>query len=348
MSSVQAFTMSYDSDNIASGLASKDSAVEVNVNVSALNRNVSLRTTSTSVVRATLNDFAKSFLYPNSTAHPIKADISCLAFGSWSFSGNTARGYHYIDGVDVFNWSFKAGITTYTENKTSNGNTNSAILNSTKNSTLQIGLVASNGSGGFTYGAITFYFNRYDFSVNKGNGIATVSLSSNTGYDGDVITYTCTLESGATFDGWYNGSTKVSASTTYVHTVNGSDLILEARAVSEAPSEGGKLTVTYNGVEIISEDVTSDVTVTYDGRKIVEFSNGTKTLKCAGMVMISDVVINGRTLKCSGKIMDSDVVINIESSDEPITITFSNHVMTITGVRAITQKSFSNGVLTLR
>lgn len=348
MSSVQAFTLSYDSGDIASKIASKDSAVEVNVNVSALNRNVSLRTTSKSVVRATLNDSAKSVLYPNATAHPIKADISCSAFGSWSFNGNTARGYHYIDGTDIFNWSFAAGITSYTSNKSTTGNTNSALLKSTKNSTIQFGLLASGGSGGFVYGSITFYFNRYDFAVSRGSGIASASVSASNGYDGDKITYTCSIVSGATFDGWYNGSTKVSSSTTYTHTVNGSDLTLEARTVSATPSGGAKITVTYNGSEIISEDVTGDVSVTYDNREIAEFSNGAKTLKCAGMVMISDVVINGRTLKCSGKIMDSDVVINIESSDEPITITFSNHVMTITGVRTITQKSFSNGVLTLR
>lgn len=84
------------------------------------------------------------------------------------------------------------------------------------------------------------------------------------------------------------------------------------------PPSGKTLTVTYNGIDIIdSAEVSGDVTVTYDNRTIVTVSDGTKTLKCNGKVMKSDVALGGKTLKCSGKRMVSDVVVKVEGEPEP-------------------------------
>lgn len=92
---------------------------------------------------------------------------------------------------------------------------------------------------------------------------------------------------------------------------------LQDKGTLTAPS-GKTLTVTYNGVDIIdSAEVSGDVAVTYDNRTIVTVSDGTKTLKCNGKVMKSDVALGGKTLKCSGKRMVSDVVVKVEGGPEP-------------------------------
>lgn len=48
-------------------------------------------------------------------------------------------------------------------------------------------------------------------------------------FDGDSVVFSASLQDGYSFDGWYNGSTKVSSSLRYVHTVSGSDLSLTAK-----------------------------------------------------------------------------------------------------------------------
>ena len=312
MSSVQPFTMLYIPENAADGIDVADSGVEVNVYVSAMGRNVAWRTTSKDIVKVTLNDYAKSYLYPNYTAHPIRADIQCLAFGSWSFSGNDAKGYHYIDDVNVFEWSFRAGITTYTSTKTKNEATDDAILKSTRNSKLQLGMSASNGSAGFCEGTITFYFNRYDFAAVADEGIASASVSSETGYDGDKITYSCTLEEGYVFEGWYDGRSFVSDELEYEHIVDGYDFELVARAYPDTHTETKEFKVFYGSNVIIDMTAPVPVVVNYNGARLLSMSEGTKILKCANKLMASDLTIGSKRLPCQRKLMRSDIAITFE------------------------------------
>lgn len=77
-----------------------------------------------------------------------------------------------------------------------------------------------------------------------------------------------------------------------------------------------KLTVTYNWRNIINEAlIDGNAVVNYNNSNIATVTAGqTKTLKCSGKVMATDVGIGGKTLKCSGKSMASDVTVKLVPS----------------------------------
>lgn len=73
--------------------------------------------------------------------------------------------------------------------------------------------------------------NTYTVTYAKGTGIASVSKASETvSYGGNAVGSTATVTTGYTFDGWYNGGTRVSTSLTYAPTNVKSNLTLTAKA----------------------------------------------------------------------------------------------------------------------
>lgn len=73
--------------------------------------------------------------------------------------------------------------------------------------------------------------NTYTVTYVKGTGIATISKTSETVSWGENATgCTATVTTGYTFDGWYNGSIRVSTSLTYAPTAVKSNLSLTAKA----------------------------------------------------------------------------------------------------------------------
>lgn len=94
---------------------------------------------------------------------------------------------------------------------------------------------------------------------------------------------------------------------------------------------------TANATQVIEKE---PITINYNDIEIANFETGTKTLKCAGKKMATDVVINGAckitynnvetnveegqtaTLKCKGKKMISDVVVR-KVEEEVSLITFT-------------------------
>ena len=73
--------------------------------------------------------------------------------------------------------------------------------------------------------------NTYTVTYVKGTGIATISKTSETvNYGGTATGCTATVTTGYTFDGWYNGATRVSTSLTYAPTAVKSNLSLTAKA----------------------------------------------------------------------------------------------------------------------
>lgn len=70
-------------------------------------------------------------------------------------------------------------------------------------------------------------------------------------------------------------------------------------------------TINYNGAKLVETQETGSVSVTYGGTTIIASVSGTKTLRCNGKIMSSDLVIGSRTLRCNGKIMKSDVTITV-------------------------------------
>lgn len=88
----------------------------------------------------------------------------------------------------------------------------------------------------------------------------------------------------------------------------------------------GTLTITYNGTTKTYTQSGAPV-VTYGGgtRLTAGSWSGTKTLKCAGKWMKTDVVVGARTLKCAGTLAKTDIVLKytVDSTVTYQTITTS-------------------------
>lgn len=97
------------------------------------------------------------------------------------------------------------------------------------------GTTGGNGSA-FTFGGTTSIevvctIKTYTVSYTKGTGISAVSRASETvNYGANAAGSTATVQTGYTFDGWYNGSTKASSSVTFAPTNITASVTYEARA----------------------------------------------------------------------------------------------------------------------
>lgn len=287
MSSTQSRSIDFTPDNASTYLSGSKATIG-NSHVAR----VSLFTTG----YATFNDAAKNILYPNSTAHPVKADASM------THSGLGVNRFQF-EGTQIFSAADKK-----TETRTNL--TNSQILNSTKSTEIRFVLDANGAFAACNLesASITLYFTRYDFSAVAGSGVTSASVSSSTGYDGDSITFSCVIPTGYVFDGWYNGSTLVSSSQSYTHAVNGADLTLTAKAHQNSHSVNG----TYNGsTKAILTNITGDVAIAYNSKSAtLSASNASHTLSCSGKVMSDNVSVGSALLATSGKIMRSNLVLN--------------------------------------
>jgi uncharacterized repeat protein (TIGR02543 family) len=108
----------------------------------------------------------------------------------------------------------------------STGYTFSRWSNGTKTAKLTVTNVTANA----TYTA-EYTTNTYTVTYVKGTGIATISKTSETvSWGANATGCTATVTTGYTFDGWYNGSTRVSTSLTYAPTAVKSNLSLTAKA----------------------------------------------------------------------------------------------------------------------
>ena len=183
---------------------------------------------------ATLNDAAKELLFPSGTAHPFKADsvISC------SRSGGTCTVALQFGGTAVHTGNYTS-ITQQVH--TSNGITNAAVTGSTKSTQIRWHIHGSNFSAQrVKYVDLKLYFNQYACAANAvGNGIASVGVDKAEAYDGDSVTFTATLKSGATFHGWYSDAACTQLlSTSRIYTTGASDLTLYAKATREVTGTG--------------------------------------------------------------------------------------------------------------
>lgn len=82
----------------------------------------------------------------------------------------------------------------------------------------------------------------YSFAAQKaGNAVRYATVSSDTGFEGDSITFSVTLKRGAVWHGWYSDASctqLVSTSQTYTITVADEDLTLYAYATREETPTG--------------------------------------------------------------------------------------------------------------
>lgn len=87
---------------------------------------------------------------------------------------------------------------------------------------------------------IGLYFYQYSCAANAaGNGIANTSVSNAAPYQGESVTFTAALKSGATWHGWYSDAACTQlVSTSQTYTTAASDLTLYAKATREITGTG--------------------------------------------------------------------------------------------------------------
>lgn len=338
MSSVQSFTFSLPPHETAKYAQNVVGTINWTYTESS-NRKTSVHASISNgqEVKFDLNTEAKSLLYPNDIAKPIKADVSMSGCReSVLFVTFKARVAVYFNGNAVLYKHFSG---TSTETETETNITSQSVTGSNKGTAITISLGREDGTGtrgvSIITGNITLYFTRYDFSAVAGTGVTSVSVSSSTGYDGDSVTFSCVLQSGYEFDGWYNGSTKVSSSQSYTHTVNGADLALTAKARQTVVTKS--LSATYNGNQLQSFplSVTAASSIVYNGvTTTVPFDGTAKTMLCGGKVMNGNAVIGGKTLQCANKLMATDVVVFILNNMLNLNSFSLSHVSVSGGVYA--------------
>lgn len=73
-----------------------------------------------------------------------------------------------------------------------------------------------------------------------------------------------------------------------------------------------KLTVTYNGRNIISEERAGELLVTYGSKTLINIPSGVKTLNCANKLASDDIYIFEHKINCKDKVFATDIVIKFE------------------------------------
>lgn len=184
---------------------------------------------------AIFNDAAKAVLFPNVKARPVKAD-SRIACGASIKNKNNYCSLE-ISGTEVHK------VLCADEVGEHDGLTSAAITGATSATVLRYHLHINNVfiAAACSVGQLTLYFNRYSCAANAvGNGIASATVSDAEPWDGDSVTFTATLATGAAFDGWYSDAActqRVSTSLSY--TTTATDLTLYAKATQAAPTGTG-------------------------------------------------------------------------------------------------------------
>lgn len=178
-----------------------------------------------------LNDTGKDVLFPTRTAisHKVYSSLN----GSRSLG--SMHGYLEINGVAIHSASF----TSVSEQRfTSEDIIADAAFGDR---------IAWHINGAYTSQAyrlhdctIGLYFYQYSCAANAaGNGIANAAVSNAAPYQGESVTFTAALKSGATWHGWYSDAECTQlVSTSQSYTTAAADLTLYAKATREVTGTG--------------------------------------------------------------------------------------------------------------
>ena len=179
---------------------------------------------------ATMNSAGKEVLYPKTNVSPFKADI--LAYGGGATQGKNLK--ISFDNTVVVDQDINTTNVFQDEEHEHFNLTNTAIINSTQNSSIVFTLTATN-NGLFqiftiekTY--IKLYFQQWDLIAQKiGDGAGLITCPGRV-YDGESVDFYCNVGAYCTFHGWYSDiehTNLVSSSIRYTVTAS-EDLTLYA------------------------------------------------------------------------------------------------------------------------
>lgn len=254
-------------DNAAQYLTADNCAV----GVESYGTGVAIKSTARTG-RAIFNDAAKAILFPNAKAHPVKAD-SRIACGA---STNNKNNYCSLEfgGVEVHK------VLCSDEVGEQDGLASAVITGATSATEIRYYLRVNSifVAGACSVGQLTLYFNRYACeAMTAGNGIASATVSDAEPWDGDSVTFTATLKSGATFDGWYSDAACTQlVSTSLPYTTTATDLTLYAKATKAAAGTGSfvKKNGTWNEAQAVYKKVNGAWVLQTDDAYKTEIQNG--------------------------------------------------------------------------
>lgn len=224
---------------------------------------------------ATLNAEAMAALYPSAAARPYQAD-SVMAGSRGSGAMHAALQF---DGTAVQDESFTSTIS---QTKTKNGIIDTSVTDSTRSSTVRWQIRGSSKVVAYRMHnvTLTLYFWQYACVARKaGNGVVSASVSDAAPYQGDSVTFTAELVTGAEWHGWYSdGACTQLVSTDQNYTcAPSSDMTLYAHATSTeqlytasvGPSEHVQASAQPNigiyGTEIVFSATSIDLGYQFDG-----------------------------------------------------------------------------------
>lgn len=189
---------------------------------------ITMRTSSTTAT-FTMNDAGRDVLFPSAAAIAHKIDVWAQAIATLNDSKNTIN--VAIAGQNA--------ITTERIHTSLNEYTGSVSGSFTKSNTSAIYVIKiANGfhAAGVRDTSITAYFTQYFCAANKvGKGVKNISVSNAAPYEGETVTFSAELYTGANFEGWYSDEActqLVSSNLTYSTTA--ADLTLYAKATIDA------------------------------------------------------------------------------------------------------------------
>lgn len=180
---------------------------------------------SSSTSRFTMNDAGRNVLFPSAEAKANKVEIWAQTIASLNNSKNTIN-------VAV---AGKNAITTQKINTSLTERTGSVEGTFAKASTSVVYTIKiANGfhAAGVRDTSITAYFWQYSCAANAaGNGVKRVSVSNVEPYEGETVTFSAELYTGATWDGWYSDAACTNlVSTNQTYSTSAADLTLYAKA----------------------------------------------------------------------------------------------------------------------
>lgn len=227
---------------------------------------------------AQLNDAAMNALFPTASAKPFKLDFGAY-FGQLSSNSNNWIELR-VDNNALKRWQGSAGEVSETF-------TGSVVEGMTKSSAIQSYHNSKNTVTGTStrYLNFTLHFWQYACTANAaGNGTASATVSDAAPYQGDSVTFTATLKSGATFDGWYSDAACTQlVSTSLTYTATAADLTLYAKATKDTTGTGSFVKVggEWKEAQAVYKKINGAWVLQTDDSYKAEIQNGNfKVIEC--------------------------------------------------------------------
>lgn len=229
MATTKSFQLYINEDNVENYFSASGGAL----NGAAIGgKYMTMRTTSTTAT-FTMNDAGRDVLFPSAAAKANKIEVWAQAIAGMSSSSNTIK-------VDIAGQTAIAQTKIQTSLTEYSGSVSGSFTKSAATAVYTIKIRNIFHSAGVRDTSITAYFTQYTCAANTaGNGVKSASVSNAEPYQGDSVTFTATLRSGATWHGWYSDAACTQLiSTSQTYTASAADLTLYAYATRDTTGTG--------------------------------------------------------------------------------------------------------------